>query len=183
MWTTGTVTDAYNPQWDQGYGNADRRHAFVGSGAYQAPGDIILGVVWTLRTSAPFSARAGRDLNGDGATTDFVPGTTKGMGNRDNDAMLAAVNAYRAANGMAPIAELTNNSNGYNRFDVRASKAINLSGRRRVELIGQVFNLFGRMNLGGIGSSFNTNALSPTFGQLATAQARQQGEIAVRFTF
>ncbi|PYR70631.1 MAG: hypothetical protein DMF88_02255 [Acidobacteria bacterium] len=181
--STGTVTDAYNPQWDQGYGNADRRHAFVGSGAYQAPGDIILGVVWTLRTSAPFSARAGRDLNGDGATTDFVPGTTKGMGNRDNDAMLAAVNAYRAANGMAPIAELTNNSNGYNRFDVRASKAINLSGRRRVELIGQVFNLFGRMNLGGIGSSFNTNALSPTFGQLATAQARQQGEIAVRFTF
>jgi len=180
--STGTVTDAYNPQWDQGYGNADRRHAFVGSGAYQMPGDVILGLVWTMRTTAPFSARAGRDLNGDGATTDFVPGTTKGMGNRDNDAMMKAVNAYRAANGLAPVT-LVNTTNGYNRFDVRASKAINLAGRRRVELIGQVFNLFGRTNLGGIGSSFNTNALSSTFGQLPTAQPRQQGEVAIRFTF
>jgi hypothetical protein len=183
--STGTVTDAYNPQWDQGYGNADRRHAFVGSGAYQMPGNVILGLLWTLRTTAPFSARAGRDLNGDGAVTDFVPGTTKGMGNRDNDALLKAVNVYRAANGLLPIAALTNNSNGYNRVDIRASKLINLSGRRRLELIGQVFNLFGRTNLGGIGSSFNTNALSvgDTFGQLPTAQPRQQGEIAVKVTF
>jgi hypothetical protein len=181
--STGTVTDAYNPQWDQGYGNADRRHALVGSGAYQMPGNVIVGVVWTLRTSAPFSARAGRDLNGDGATTDFVPGTTKGMGNRDNDAMLKAANTYRAANGLVPITALINNSNDYNRFDMRASKAFGLPGRKRVELIGQVFNLFGRTNLGGIGSSFNTNVLSNTFGQLSTAQARQQGELALRFTF
>ena len=149
------------------------------------PGNVILGLVWTLRTSAPFSARAGRDLNADGATTDFVPGTTKGMGNRDNDALLKAVNVYRVANGLLPIAALTNNTNGYNRVDVRAAKLIGLSGRRRLELIGQVFNLFGRTNLGGIGSSFNTNALSvgDTFGQLPTAQPRQQGEIAVKVTF
>ena len=181
--STGTVTDAYNPQWDQGYGNGDRRHAFVGSGAYQMPGDVVLGLLWTLRTNAPFSARAGRDLNGDGATSDFVPGTTKGMGNRDNDALLKAVNVYRVANALLPITALTNNSNGYNRFDIRASKLINLSGRRRLELIAQVFNLFGRTNLGGIGSSFNTNALSDTFGQLPTAQPRQQGEVAVKVIF
>jgi hypothetical protein len=180
--STGTVTDAYNPQWDEGYGNADRRHAFVGSGAYQMPGDVILGAVWTLRTSAPFSARAGRDLNGDGATTDYVPGTIKGMGNRDNATMMAAVNAYRAANGLAPVT-LVNNSNDYNRFDVRVSKSFPFGDKRRAELIGQVFNLFGRTNLGGIGSSFNTNALSNTFGQLSTAQPRQQGEIAIRMTF
>ena len=75
------------------------------------------------------------------------------------------------------------NNNNYNRFDVRASKAINLSSNRRLELIAQVFNLFGRNNLGGIGSSFQTNALSNTFGQISTAQPRQQGEIAVRMTF
>ena len=180
--STGTVTDAYNPQWDNGYGNGDRRHAAVFSGAYQAPADVIIGVVWTVRSSAPFSAKAGRDLNNDGATTDYVPGTTKGMGNRDNDAMMQAVNAYRAATALAPIT-LVNNTNDYNRFDVRVSKSVTLAGRQRVELIGQVFNLFGRTNLGGIGSSFNTNALSNTFGQLTTAQPRQQGEIAVRFTF
>jgi hypothetical protein len=180
--STGTVTDAYNPEWDNGYGNGDRRHAAVFSGAYQAPADVVIGMVWTLRSSAPFSARAGRDLNNDGATTDYVPGTTKGMGNRDNDAMMKAVNAYRAANGLAPVT-LVNNTNDYNRFDVRVSKAIALAGRQRIEVIGQIFNLFGRTNLGGIGSSFNTNALSNTFGQLTTAQPRQQGEIAVRFTF
>ena len=111
-----------------------------------------------------------------------MPGTIKGEGNRDNDAMMTAVNAYRAANALAPVT-LINNTNDYSRFDIRASKAINLGSRRRVELIGQVFNLFGRTNLGGIGSSFNTNALSNTFSQLSTAQPRQLGEVAIRVTF
>jgi len=63
------------------------------------------------------------------------------------------------------------------------SKAFTLGGKRRLEGIFQIFNLFGRDNLGGIGSSFQTNALSDTFGQLTTAQPKQQSEIAVRFTF
>jgi Carboxypeptidase regulatory-like domain/TonB dependent receptor-like, beta-barrel len=180
--STGTVTDFYHQEWDNGYGNADRRHTFVTSGAYLMPGNVTLGMVWTLRSSSPFSARAGRDLNTDGAVTDFVPGTTKGIGNRDNDAMMKAVNAYRVANGLTPIT-LINNSNNYNRFDIRASKAIPFAGRKRVELIGQVFNLFGRNNLAGIGANFTSNALSDTFGQYTTAQARQLGEVAVRFTF
>jgi hypothetical protein len=47
------------------------------------PGEVVLGMVWTLRSTAPFSARAGVDLNGDGAITDYAPGTHKGQGNRD----------------------------------------------------------------------------------------------------
>ena len=179
--STGNITDAYHPEWDEGYGNADRRHAFVGSGAYLLPHDITLGMVWTLRSTAPFSARAGRDLNGDGANTDFVPGTHKGQGNRDLD--VALVNAWRAQNGFAPVDASKFSKNDFNRVDVRLSKAISLSGRRRAEFIAQVFNLFGRDNLGGIGSSFQTNALSDTFGQLTTAQPRQQTELAVRITF
>src|ERR1051325_10585152 len=38
--STGTITDFYHPEWDEGYSNADRRHAFVGSGAYLLPHDI-----------------------------------------------------------------------------------------------------------------------------------------------
>jgi len=179
--STGNITDFYHPEFDEGYGNADRRHAFVGSGAYLLPGDVTLGMVWTLRTSAPFSARAGRDLNGDGSNTDYVPGTHKGQGNRDLD--IGLVNAWRAQNGLGPINASTISQNDFNRFDIRASKAFSLSGKRRLEAIAQVFNLFGRDNLGGIGSSFQTNALSDTFGQLLTAQNRQQAEIAVRVTF
>jgi hypothetical protein len=179
--STGNITDAYNPQWDEGYGNADRRHAFVGSGAYMLPHDVVLGMVWTLRTTAPFSARAGIDLNGDGANTDYVPGTHKGQGNRDLDVNL--VNAWRATRGLGPVNEANFSQNDFKRFDLRVSKAFVLGGKRRLEGIFQIFNLFGRDNLGGIGSSFQTNALSDTFGQLTTAQPKQQSEIAVRFTF
>ena len=70
-----------------------------------------------------------------------------------------------------------------NRTFVWHRRRADLSGRRRLELIGQVFNLFGRTNLGGIGSSFQTNALSNTFGQLPSAQPRQLGEVAIRITF
>ena len=58
--STGTITDFYHPEYDAGYGNADRRHAMVASGAYLLPGDVTLGMVWTLRSTAPFSAQGRR---------------------------------------------------------------------------------------------------------------------------
>ena len=179
--STGTITDFYHPEYDAGYGNADRRHALVASGAYLLPGDVTLGMVWTLRSTAPFSARAGVDLNADGANTDYVPGTHKGQGNRDLD--IGLVNAWRATRGLGPINPAQISKNDYNRVDARVSKSFSLSGKRRIEGIFQIFNLFGRDNLGGIGSSFQTNALSDSFGQLLTAQNRQQAEIAVRVMF
>ena len=179
--STGTITDFYHQEYDAGYGNADRRHAVVASGAYLLPGDVTLGMVWTLRTTAPFSARAGVDLNADGANTDYVPGTHKGQGNRDLD--IGLVNAWRASRGLGPIDPRQISKNDYNRVDARLSKAFALSGKRRIEGIFQIFNLFGRDNLGGIGSSFQTNALSDSFGQLLTAQNRQQIEIAARVIF
>ena len=63
------------------------------------------------------------------------------------------------------------------------TKGFSLGNSRKVELIGQVFNLFGWDNLGGIGSSQTTNATASTFGQIPTAQPRQQGEIAVRYVW
>ena len=56
-------------------------------------------------------------------------------------------------------------------------------GPSRVELIGQVFNLFGNINLGGIGVTRQTNALSNAFGQILGAQTRQEGELAIRVTW
>jgi hypothetical protein len=53
----------------------------------------------------------------------------------------------------------TISKNDYNRVDARVAKAFTLGGKRRIEAIGQIFNLFGRDNLGGIGSSFRHNAL------------------------
>jgi hypothetical protein len=105
------------------------------------------------------------------------------MGNRDNTALLAAVNAYRAANNLGPIAASQIDSNRANTFDLRVSRAFRFGGDRRVELVGQVFNLFGTDNLGPAGIAWTTNALSDSFGRILAAKARQQGELAVTIRF
>ena len=192
----GSITDLYNPDWDIGPASNDRRHAIVFSGAVQLPADIGLGAIWNFRTSTPFSARAGVDLNGDGQTTgggggvvggnyptDYVPGTTKNMGNRDSGAMLTAVNAYRATLNLAPIPESQLEDNLLSQVDLRVSKAFNTGRGTRVELIGQVFNVLGRDNLGGLSSSYVTNVRSDAFGRILAALPRQQGEVALRFIF
>jgi hypothetical protein len=176
----GSVTSAANPGLDQGPADADRRHNFVASGSILLPFNLNLGAVWTLRSALPFSALAGKDLNNDGFTTDYVPGTTKNQGSRDLD--LSLVNAWRAQNGLAPIAASQIDSSRFNRLDIRLGKTLNFSGRK-LELIAQVFNVLGSDNLGGVGSAQVTNALSPSFGRILTAQPRQQAELAARFVW
>jgi outer membrane receptor protein involved in Fe transport len=177
----GAVTDIFDPGLDHGPADVDRRHAFVASGAVLLPARLTLGAVWAYRSSAPFSALAGRDLNRDGSNSDYVPGTTRNQGNRDLD--LSLVNAWRASNGLGPIAASQIDSNRYSRLDVRLSKAIAIGGQRRIELIGQVFNLLGTDDLGGVGTGWVTNALSDSFGRILTALPRQQGELAVKLVF
>ena len=70
--------------------------------------------------------------------------------------------------------------NSYNSVDVRVSKAFPLGGTRRVELIAQVFNVFGTDNLL---AAWTTNALSDSFGRILQASNRQQAELAVRLAF
>jgi len=101
----------------------------------------------------PFNAVAGADVNGDGLVSDFVPGTTRAMGNRDNATVLEAANAYRATLGLAPIPASQLDSNDYNAVDVRVNKSFALGGRRKIDLIAQVFNLLGRDNLAASGGA------------------------------
>ena len=155
--------------------------------------DVNIGAIWTLRSTMPFSARAGLDLNRDGVTvnqqqTDYVPVTTRDVFNRGrNTELVAIVNAYRATtrdsshpNGYAPISEGQIDTNTVNQLDVRITKAISLGENRKLEFIAQVFNVLGRDNLGGIGQSWVENALSDSFGRLLTVLPRQQAELAVR---
>jgi hypothetical protein len=185
-WGAGqpTIVDFYHPEYDEGYGSQDRRHTLVASGAVQLPYDVVLGVVWSYRSSRPFGARAGLDLNRDGAVTDYVPGTTRDVFNRGEDAKyLALVNAWRTQNGRAAIAESQLMTDEFQRFDIRASKQVSLGGGRRAELIAQVFNLFGTDSFGIGATPWQMNALSNSFGTLNTVHPRQQAELAVRFVW
>lgn len=174
----GTITDAATPALDIGPAGTDRRHMLVSSGSVMAPGGMQVGAVWTLRSKMPFGALAGLDLNGDGSVTDYVPGTSR------NRFDLALVNAWRAQNRLGPIVASQFDSNRYNSLDVRVSKAIPLGDRRKIELIAQLFNVFGTDNLLPPGAGgYVDNALSDSFGTILSAQPRQQGEIAIRYVF
>jgi hypothetical protein len=130
--------------------------------------------VWTFRSSLPFSATAGRDVNGDGFVSDWVPGTTRNQGARNLD--LAKVNAWRASLGFSPVTEDDLDSTRFSSVDVRASKSINLGASRKLELVAQVFNVFNTVNLGGL----QTNALASTFGAASRASAGTQAELVAR---
>lgn len=104
------------------------------------------------------------------------------MGNRDNAAVVTAVNAYRGslANPLAPIALSQIDSSKFNSFDVVISRPIVVRDAFRVEARGQAFNLFGTTNLTG---GTTTSASSANFGRILNASNLQQAEFALRLVF
>ncbi|HEY3160651.1 MAG TPA: hypothetical protein VGJ78_16915, partial [Vicinamibacterales bacterium] len=178
---SSTVTDSAHIDYDNGPNNSDRRHALVASGSVVMPHDVVLGAVFTARSTMPFSAVAGVDLNGDANITDYVSGTTRNVFNRGNDAeMMARVNAYRAITGLVALPASQINTNEFYGLDVRASKSVRIGVDRRVELVAQVFNLLNRTNLL---AAWQTNALSSAFGTITSAANMRQAELAIRYVF
>jgi hypothetical protein len=177
------VTNYANPNLDWGPSNVDRRNALVASGTVDLPVKLTLGAIWTAKSSVPFSALAAT-FNPDG-TQQYVPGTSRNQGNRDLN--LGAVNAYRASLGLTPVTLSMLNTNPYDSFDVHLSRKFMFKEQRFIEVIGQVFNLFGHQNLQGVAagtSGYVSNAASPTgFGTLSSAGNLQQAELAARFVF
>jgi len=152
-----------NPKLDYGPSNIDRRHALVTSGSVMLPWKIQLGGIYTFRSAEPFSVTT-TTTNANG-TAQFLAGTGRNQGNRGLNLQ---------ALGLAPVA-----STKYNDFDLRVSKAFFVKEQRKLEIIGQAFNLFGFTNY----TSFTSVASSATFGQATGAGTVQQGEVAARFTF
>jgi hypothetical protein len=179
--TSSRIAQAEDAALDWGPAANDRRQVLVASGSVLLPYGVTLGGVWTLRSTLPFSAIAGTDLNGDALVTDYVPGTTRTIGTRDNARMLEAVNTWRTANGLGPIPESQIDANEFHSLDMRVSKSFPLRGNQRLELIGQVFNVFGTDNLDAAG--WSTNALSDSFGRILQAFNRQQAEMAIRLVW
>jgi hypothetical protein len=186
-WTTNNVsniTDYYHPELEEG--PSGRKHSLVASGYARLPYEITLGAVWTIRSALPFDALSGVDFTGDGAV-DRVPGVTRNMAGRDSEntsQLLELVNAWRAVRGLAAIPASQIESSDFNRVDIRLSRSFAVGGERSVEVLMQVFNLFGSDNLiGGTGGAFFNNALSPSFGRYTVTGARQEMELGVRFRF
>lgn len=161
------VTDQSNWGLDWGPSSIDRRHSLVASASFLLPWKLTLGAIWTVRSSLPFSAMS-TTYNADGVQQ-YAPGTTRDQGNRDLKPSAFGVTKF--------------DSSRYNDFDIRLSRSFFVKEQRRLEVIGQVFNLFGTTNLLGTPGNVVTNAESPSFGTITAASNVQQAELAVRFTF
>ena len=109
---------------------------------------------------------------------------TSDRNDKDTAKLLELVNAWRAVRNLAPISATQIQNSTFNRFDIRLSRAIALGGGRSVDLVAQVFNVFGRDNLiGGTGGTFINNSLSNAFGQYTVAAPRQDAEVGISFKF
>jgi hypothetical protein len=173
----GQVTDQTNYSFDWGPSGIDRRNALVASGSVRLPWKIDAGVVWQVRSSLPFNAFSTIQVDG---VTQYVAGATRNTGNRDNDSLLASVNAYRSTLKLAPIPASNIDSSSFNSFDLKLSRPVFVLNERKLEVIGQAFNLFGRTNLTG---GTTTSATSANFGRILGASNLQQAELAVKFSF
>lgn len=174
--------DPFDHTIDFGPSNGERHHAVVASGSVLLPYSVTVGVVWTARSQLPWSALAGKDLNNDGFNADLVPGTTRNSGSRNLN--LAAVNAFRAANGLASVTDSQIDSSALSVADMRVSKSIKLQGTMKLELLAQVFNFLNAKNLQDqYGGGRLNNALALNFGRILTARPMAQGEVAAKLVW
>lgn len=161
-------------------GLADRRHRLVASGIVQLPWNMQASVIADFRSSLPMNPVSSFDLNNDGYAVDLPAGVAPFSGCRGLD--LSAVNAFRATRGLAAASEVA--CPGFANVDVRFSKVFPMGGDRRLELIGQLFNVANRANF----NVPSNNITAGTFGQSTSllpninAPSRQI-EFAVRFQF
>ncbi|MCU1259495.1 MAG: hypothetical protein JWO80_2380 [Bryobacterales bacterium] len=173
------ITNQNNYNLDWGPSTIDRRNVLVASGTAQLPWRITLGAFWQIRSALPFSAFS--TIQADGVTQ-YIPGLSRNLGNRDNAKVLSAVNAYRAslASPLPAISASQIDTSRFNSFDLRIMRPILVRNEWRIEAIGQAFNLFGTTNLTG---GTTTSATSANFGKILGASNLQQAELAVRIVF
>jgi outer membrane receptor protein involved in Fe transport len=173
------VTNQTNYNLDWGPANIDRRHSLVASGSTNLPWKLNLGVIWQARSSLPFNALSTVQVDG---ITQYVPGLSRNMGNRNNSGVLAAVNAYRASlpAPLPPFSASQIDSSRFKSFDIVLSRPIYVRDTFRIEAKGQAFNLFGTTNLMGAATG---SASSANFGKILNASNLQQAELALRVAF
>jgi hypothetical protein len=188
----GYNLDLNNPFALSGFGAVDRPHIFSFSGVADLPLGFRAGLIMSFESGAPLSIRipgatsVSSDLNGDGTSNDLLPGTSFNTGNRDISAsdlnqlvqqyntQFAGKPTLRGVGSVFPTLALPSNfdlGDSFQSTEVRLSKEFNIIAERlKLELSGEVFNLFNTSNKlrfrGDLDTNFGlaTDKPSPTFG-------------------
>jgi hypothetical protein len=163
----------------------DQRHRFVFSGVFVSPytwgddgfwkkfmADFTVAPIVELSSGRPFNIHTGADQNFDSSNqTDRAnqlgPGESAPAGVKVFETL--AGRFYLPGEGQTGnVGRATGTRPGYASVDVRLTRKIDLTEEVRLELIGEVFNLFNRVNINDVNNNF-TVAGTPT----AAADPRQ----------
>ena len=158
---------------EKGTAPGDQRHRLIVSGLCRLPWDLQLSGTFTLASGRPFTAFAGADLNGDGASTDRA--------RRERTDPTTAV--ARNTETMPMQANV----------DARLSKRFKLPRGLAIEAIAEAFNLFDRTNYTEVNNIFGSGPFpdSPardaqgrvTYGLFNKAQPARQVQLAAKLSF
>jgi len=117
---------------ERGYNPSDQRHNQTVAGTVELPWSIQASGILKLISGSPTKVQAGVDLDGDlsqiGDLPDGIPIT---VGRERVDESLAAINAFRAARGLAPIDRLLLALDPYRTLDLRLTKSLPIGSAAR----------------------------------------------------
>lgn len=176
-----------NPELNWGPNTDDRRHVANAHVEWRLPANLMLGLIGEFETEAPMNITVGRDVNGDGLTTDWVhesicrniacPGLTYSR-NSARELTLEEANRLRALFGFAPLTRFDDNPKYFN-SDVTLQWVPRLGGARTMKLTVEAFNVFNLAQRG-----LPTESISSgTFGQITSVRQPRAIQFTAQFGF
>jgi TonB dependent receptor/Carboxypeptidase regulatory-like domain len=179
------------PDLSVGPDTVDRRHRIEAHAEINLPWGVQLGTIVDYRSEAPLDIIAnGRDLNGDGATGDWVneslcvprtgvlacPGFRYSR-NSAREVPTEEANALRALFNQAPIGQFENNPKYFN-VDATLQKRVRF-GQQSVRVTLEAFNLFNIAQRTAPGQSI----LAATFGQYTAVEQPRALQLTLQYDF
>jgi hypothetical protein len=138
-----------NPQ-QYGYNPTDTPHNLSVAASTSLPFKFQLSGVFRAISGTPFTVNAGIDLDGDLNTQGDRPrGLPPTVGRGDVATQLALINAFRATRGQAPVSADLLKPDPILDLDLRLTKVIPLSARRRFEVFLEGYNVTNYVTLTG----------------------------------
>ena len=147
--------------------SGDERHRVVFSEVSRIPFGFTFSSITTIASPRPFVTTDGRDINLDNITTDdYIGGTTTSTGTR----------VTRPSNDWA---------NWYRTVDVRLAHPLFVSGKTKVGVTAEVFNLFNWNNILSWGGTQFNSAGQPvaSFGKATGAYQARQAQFGLQASF
>jgi hypothetical protein len=162
----------FNPSLERGPSLQDQRHRVVLSGIQPLPGNVEVSGIVTVGSGRPYNIIAGADLNRDGDAI-ASPSPDRARSVPSDPSTAVPRNAGRLP--------------GEARFDLRATKRVNLGSKATWSLTVDVLNVFNTTDFTDINRVFGTGAYPNQpqigYGQFTQAAPPRQVQIGVRLAY